>query len=317
MPRASLNPDKAKQGGGGVEAGNYEVIIAKFQNVQTDFRPNQLNLVLQAATLDTNGERVRGADPVDIHFSFGEKSLELFHPGQAKSPDDAEVEDKGDGVDQEGNTIYFSGTGQMNKSCGAIVFAESLVKHGFPKSVLDRCWAQDFVGLKIALNTLPAADINKMFGLRLNTRPITSTDIKTGQPTTNPVTYKVAEKWLNPTYLGNGTQAHAQGAAAAEKATDSAPKPTDPKDIAAAVLKIVAEKRPGEKNQIKTKQSLIGFFTNYGVKMGVDPKKLSECHNLIKNADFMAEAVGNLGGTLGYDEEGQWTGSVTFAEASA
>lgn len=291
MAKASLNPDRAKQGGGGVEAGNYEVTAAKFANIKTDFRPNQLYLVLTCAVLDKDGDKVRGADDVEVNLSFGEKSLEAFHPGNGKSATDDDPEDQGDGVDAEGNMVWCEADSQFNKSCGAIVFMESLAKAGFPKATLDRCWADDYVGLKFALATEEPKKLNEKYGLRLNTRPMK--DRQTGADVN--ITYKVAEKWLNPNYLTGGTGKAKSKPNGAEESADT--RPTDPEEIALQVLGEVAKSKAGEKNKIKSKMQLIGFFTNAYTKAKYDAKKLVEVQKLVKDDEWVAGAIATLGGT--------------------
>jgi len=278
-----MNPDKALQGGSSIEAGNYLVFGAKFQNMKTDFRPNQTYLVFDTQVLDADGDVVRGADNIEIPFSFGEKSLELFHPGKADSPGD-EPEDMGAGVDAEGNTIYCVEEGaQFNKSCGMMVLMESLTKSGFPKAVMDKSWAEDYVGLKFTLATRTGKECNEKFGTRLSTKPA-----KDG----GTVTYKVADKWLNPNYLSGG-DAKPKGGKANGKATDE-PALTG-EDLAMHVLGEVAKLKAGEKNAIKSKNALVGFFTNVFTKGKY--KGLPEAQKLIKDDDWLAGAVATLGGT--------------------
>ena len=286
MPRATLNPDKAKQGGG-VEPGNYEVTGATFRNVKTDYRPNQLKLILSLATLDKDGDPVRGADPVDLELGFGEKSLEVFHPGQASSPN-GDPDDAGTDPEAEGNTIYCDGNGQFSKSCGALVFIESLAKAGFPKSTLDQCWAPSFIGMKFALDAKSPMEVNSRYGLRLNTKPMK--DRQTGEDVN--ITYKVADKWLNPNYLTNGTGGPAKdkGAAAAEKATE-------PEDIAKAILTTLSHSRRGDKNTIKTQKALMGFAVNEFTKAKYPQPKLKAVQALFADADWLVGEVSELGGS--------------------
>lgn len=301
MARASLNPDRAKQGGGGIEAGNYECLAAKFANIKTDFRPNQLYMVLTCGILDKDGDRVRGADDVEINLSFGEKSLEAFHPGVG-APGEDEPEDQTDAVDAEGNTIYCEPGAEFNKSCGAMVFMESLAKAGFPKATLDRCHASDYVGLKFQLATEEPKKLNEKYGLRLNTKPMK--DRKTGEDVN--ITYKVAEKWLNPNYLSGG-DAKAKGKPNGKVAEDA--KPTDPEEIAKLVLAEVAKQKAGDKNAIKSKNALVGFFTNAYTKAKYKPgPTLVEAQKFIKDEEWLVGAVAELGGT--FDE-----GVTTFPDA--
>ncbi len=297
MPRVSLDPGKAKQGGSAVEAGNYLVTAAKFQNLKTDFRPNQPYIVFGCDVLDKDGDPVRGADPVEMNFSFGEKALELFHPGQADKPGE-EPEDQGDGLDAEGNTIYCTEDGgQFNKSCGAMVLFESLIKHGFPKEILDQCWAPAFVGLKFSMDTKEGRAINEQFGTRLSTKPT-----KDG----GTVTYKVATKWLNPNYLSGG-DAKAKGKPNGKVAEDT--KPTDPEEIAKLVLAEVAKQKAGDENAIKSKNALVGFFTNVYTKAKYKPgTTLTEAQKYIKDEEWLVGAVAELGGT--FDK-----GVTTFPDA--
>lgn len=299
MPRPSMNPDRARQGGGGPEAGNYLVKSAKFQNRKTDYKKNQPTLVFECAVLDKDGDEVRGAEDVELYFGFGEKSTEAFHPGQADGPGD-EPQDQGDGVDAEGNTIYCAEEGaEFNASCGAIVFSTSLAKAGFPKQTLDRCWAPDYVGLKFTLATKTSKELNEKFGTRLSTKPT---------PDGGTVTYKIAEKWLNPNYLTSGASSGKTTSKANGKVKEEAeaPKPTDPTEIAVAVLGKLAADMAGK--SIKTKQALSGFFTNSYTKSKFDPKKLKDVQAIVKDEDWLIGALAELGAT--FDE-----GVTTFAEA--
>src|SRR5690349_2676713 len=127
MPKPSSNPDRAIQGGGGVEAGVYLVKEAKYQNLKSDFKANQPHLVLTCTPCTPAGEPQRAAEDVEIRWGFGEKAAAHFHPGIGKGPDDLEPVNQGDGVDVEGNTIYCEGSEQFSRSSAYIVFTESLV----------------------------------------------------------------------------------------------------------------------------------------------------------------------------------------------
>lgn len=310
MPKVSWNPDDAKTGGGGVEAGNYEVTSAKTQVLKIQDRDAQLYLVLGCNTLDKEGGLVRGADPVEIDFSFGQKSLASFHPGQASGPDDPDPKDMGDGVDAEGNTLAVVAEGEvLNKGCGAVVFYASLVKLGFPKTILARGYAPDLVGLKFELATEMPKVLNETLGLRLNTKPMAD---RRNPGQTVDITYKVAKKWLNPKYLDGGSPAATESKSASN---GDLPKTSDPAEISMAILRIVAGQRPGAKGTIKTKQSLIGFFTNAFTKSkSYDQKKLAECQALVKDPEWISGAVAEIGGEVGYDDDGKWNGTVTFPE---
>ncbi len=305
MPRPSLNPEKARTGGGGIEAGNYEVVAAKFQNIKTDYRPNQLNMLFDLATLDKDGDRVRGADPVEMHLSFGQKSLEAFHPGQGKNQDDDDPQDMTDAVDAEGNTIFCKGNEQFSASCAALVFQKSLTALGFPKELQDKCWAPAYTGLKFSLDTLDPKTLNDRLKLRLNTKPMKDED---GQE--RAVTYKIATKWLNPNYLTSGTSANG-----AKSSASAAPAATSPEEIAAACIRKVAVQRAGPKNAIKTKQSLAGFATN-AFATGKYKANLADVRKFFEDDDWIAAQVAEIGGEMDFNDDGAWTGKVTFPAAS-
>jgi hypothetical protein len=298
MPRASLNPDKAKQGGGSFEAGIYEITAAKTQNIKTDYKANQPYLVLVGMICDADSESVRGADETNIQFGFGEKSLQYFHPGEASSRDDDDPADQGDEVDAEGNTIYaIDADEQFNKSCGAIVFAESLKKLGFPTEVLDTFYCPDFVGAKFHIESKTAEQVNKMLGTRLNTKPTSDG---------NTVTYKVATKWLNAAMFGGGKNAAAAkvGAkangkasakpAAAEPAADDAGTGDALADNVKSVLATIAAAKAGK--SVANVQQLVAAFTQENAKSKtVAVKELVAAQKLIKNEEWLAEALNELG----------------------
>lgn len=300
MPKPSSNPDKARQGGGGVEAGVYEVIGAKYQNIKTDYKACQPCLVFDAAVCDKDGDRVKGADPVEIPFGFGSKALEAFHPGTAKSATDNDPKDEGESVDAEGNTIYCADDTQFNKSCAALVFSETLTKAGFPKDVLDQTYAPNFIGLKFELDTLDAKSINEKFGTRLNTKPL---------PDGGTVTYKVCKKWLNPNYLSGAAAGGTKNGAGKDGKGDAADnsgggKPdydsmTD-EQLAEHCLAAVSEARSGEKGTVKTLAQLAGLVTNqYTAKAKMPASRLKAVVAVVKNAAWAQEACENLGATWG------------------
>lgn len=317
MPKPSSNPDKAKQGGGKVEAGNYEVIAPKYQNMKSDFKNNQLHLVFETAVLDKDGDRVKGADPVEIAFSFGSKSIESFHPGQGTGPDDSDPKDMGDDVDAEGNTVYCSGDEQFNKSCGAIVFAETLVKAGFPKTTLDQTYAPNFTGMKFSLDSLDAKTINERYGTRLNTKPMKNSD-----GTENAVTYKICKAWLNPTYLESGgakAGKAAKGAAAATAETPAAGKGAfaamSDAELTMSCLTAVAEMRQGDKGAVKTATQLVGLVTNqYTAKAKMPADRLKAVQALLKDVEWAKSAVAKVGGVWGDEPKVVVFGAAPAAE---
>lgn len=306
MPKPSSNPDKAYQGGGGgIEGGIYQVADAKYMNLKSDFRDTNLNLVLTCHVCDKDGDVVKSADNVEINLSFGAKSLQSFHPGTGKSPADSDPKDEGDAPDAEGNTVYCADDTQFNKSCSAIVFAETMSKAGYPKDVLEQTWAPNYVGFKFELESLDAKSINDKFGTRLNTKPMKDKD-----GNDRPVTYKVCKKWLNPNYLSGGKDAAKNGTgAAATPAAGGEEKPDydvmTNEQLAEICLAAVAEARSGDKGTVKTLAQLSGLVTNhYTAKAKMPAARLKLVQAVVKNAVWAQEACENLGATWG-DEPNQ------------
>jgi hypothetical protein len=295
MPgRANWNPTQARQGGGGIEAGKYRVTAAKTQNLKSEYRPNQLNLVLTVATLDAAGHPVRDAEAQELRVSFGEKSLADFHPGFAATAEADTVDDRGDGIDAEGNTIYMLNETQFNKSCGAIVFLESLRKQGFPEAILNRTYAPDLIGLDFELATMTPKECNDKYGLRLNTKPMKDKDDPTKEVS---ITYKVVKTWLNPTYLG-GTSTPAASASTGATNEASATTSESVDAIATRVLHIIAERKKGQ--TVKSPAALLGFFTNEYSKVTpkLPPTMLAVCQAKLKDEDFLITALSEIGATM-------------------
>lgn len=320
MPKPSSNPDKAVSGGGGsrVEAGTFEITGACYRNVKSDFKDHVVvSLVLTGAVCDKDGDRVKDADPAEIILTLGDKSVKYFRPGQAKDGNDADPKNLGANADVEGNSVYVltdseqerenpgePAVADFHKSCGYVVFNESLVRHGYPKDVLDQTYAPNYIGMKFALTSPLAQEINTRFGLRLNTKPFTRKD-----GTSQPVTYKIVDKWLNPAYVKNLGKAGSNGSSSGASAAAAAAPATEEKenwdgksdeDLAVICLTKVSETRSGEKNLVKTIAQLKGLVTNqYTAKSKMPPARLKAVQDLITNATWSQEQVEMLGGTWG------------------
>jgi len=302
MPKVSLNPDLARQGGG-IEKGNYEVITSCFKVLKSENRDAILALVLDLHILDKDGEKVRDAEPVTANFSLGSKSLEHFSPGDGKSPDDTDPKDLGREPETEGNTVYTDYPGEtFNKNSPIMIFFETLSKHGFPKSIFDRSWAPDLVGLKFGLDTVLPDQANKAFGMRLNTRPLKNA--QTGEDII--ITYKVATSWLNPEYLKGGTK---KAESKSEPATSqSTSDNSDVNSILTEVLTEMAKKKPGEANAIGNKQKLIALFTSQYTTMKKPSKLLSACQAILRDDAKIADVLAEVGAI--YED-----GKTTFPDA--
>jgi len=309
MPtKASLNPDAAKQGGsGGVEAGKYRVKAARTQNIKTDWKPNQLHLVFTLETLGSDGKVVRDEEEKELKASFGEKSLKNFHPGQAKDANDNDPTDQGDAVDATGNTAVVVGDDPFNKSCSALVLMESLKKQGFPKEILDRFYTPDFAGLEFELATYTPKECNDKFGMRLNTKVNKDADGKEIN-----VSYKVAVRWLNPTYL-NGVQSSTPAANNNEVPVADESASTD--ELTKLALQAVVETKKG--SSIKSAQALFGFVTNVyaqsggktaAIKTKLPAKRLQEVQKRLDDKLWVSGIMAEFGAVGEYDSDGNHTG---------
>ena len=313
MGKLSFNPDHARSGGG-IDSGIFKVNTASFKCFKTDYKDNILYLHLGVSVLDGKGNKVRGADDAELSFGFGTKSIESFHPGNGTGPNDDSPEDLGTEIDTEGNTIYTEG-GQANKSCAAVVFSESLVKCGFPKEILAKCWAPHFIGLKFALATYDAKTINEKIGTRLSTKPLDNG---------NPVTYKICEKILNPELFdgmtGDGAnntsknpaakpakakETSVASAASAAATVDPEDAPDTDKDLDTIVKKVLTKLVQTKKGKIKNLQALGGFFTAVYLKSGFPKDLMTKATARVKDESFLTDdLIAELGGVR-YEEDGQ------------
>lgn len=305
MPRASSNPELATSGGGGVEPGSYEVTAATFVAHKTDHKPTHLALALTMQILGKDDKQVRGADPVELFLSYGTKSIENFRPGKAKNADDDDPKDLGGDPGTEGNTIYCDGKGEVfHRSTAAMVFFDSLSKHGFPKSVLARSYALDFKGLKFELAKATSKECNDVFGTRLSTKGIKNE--QSGQM--EDVNYTIAKKWLNPSYLKGGAakdessnSEQSKSDTKSEAKTESSAKSDaggDINELISSTLLELAKTKGGDANKIKNVAQLVGFFTNAFTKAGKPKAQLGACQAALKVSDTLSEILGEIGGYI-------------------
>lgn len=311
MPRASLNPDNAAVGGGGnFQPGVYLFAGTKFQNIKTNFAPTSPHLVTTAKVCDKDGDPVRDADDAEITFGCGRQALEKFHPGRAEGADDDDPQDQGDEVDAEGNTLYAVEDGaQLHDSTAIVVFTKSLVKLGFPKEMLDKSYAPMFDGMKVELEQMPAIEINKWLGTRLNTKPM-----KRDDGTEQPVLYKVAKRWLNPAYL-NGDKGKAKGGKS-EAATSGAKggKIDNVDDALKHILTVMGTKKAGKELKVaqivpNVAQTFAQEKANFASSMA---SKMGDVQKKAKDLEFVSGVLAELGHDVAFDDDGNMTG-VTFS----
>lgn len=305
MQKASFNPDLAKQGGGGVEAGKYRIKAAKTQNIKTDYKANQLYLVLDLIQLDANWQPVREAEEQELRLSFGNESLKHYRPAKANGPTDPDPVDQGDAPDAEGNTVGVLDSEPFNRSTSAMVFFDSLAKHGFSKEKLNECYTPMFAGMEFELASYSPKECNEKFGTRLNTKPMKDKEDPTR---TVDITYKVAVKWNNPNYLSGQSTANTAAAPAQTTASPS----ESPEELAAKVLKVVIDKKKG--SEIKSAQAVNGFVTNAYTQHNpkLPASQLSAVQALVKDPASLAKILVNVGVDVPFDDETGEPKPVTY-----
>jgi hypothetical protein len=307
MKKGSFNPDLAKQGGLVVEKGKFQVKSAKIQNRKTDYRENQMYLILSCAVLDDNYNQVRESEDIDLQFSFGKESLKHFRPAVGKNVNDTDPVEQSDAPDAEGNTFGLLDNEPVNRSTAVMVLYDSLVKQGFPKATLDLGWAPLFVGMQFELATYTSKECNEKFGTRLNTRPIK--DEKTGEEKL--VSYRVCVKWQNPNYLSSpvsvGVLATSTSTATSSPVSGgvSATTTESDKDLLTRVIKVVADRKKG--SEIKTEEAFHAFVTNEYIKHNpkLPSSRLAAVQALAKNALEVAKSFIEAGLPVELNDDGQ------------
>lgn len=181
-----FNPKNAAPESDRFQEGLLHVVSAKVAVTQREPRQGQdeeakkLSLVLGCLVLDQDTQEPKkdpdGQDErFDLILGFGsdlteaewEKRRELeesgnpnderiklsiferFRPGKAASPDSDDIEDQGDELDAEGNTIFVVDGAEEYKihpRTGLMVFMKSLAAAGWKEEYFNRVWTPDFVG---------------------------------------------------------------------------------------------------------------------------------------------------------------------------
>lgn len=180
MPKATLDPSKAVQGGFGIQEGNVEVMDGRFKIIQRKAKGGEkftmFVLQLDVTKLDEKWERIDETviESKEMIVCWGSKEADdnglhafKFRPGLGKSPTDPEPKDQGAEIDTEGNTIYAENEGEApfaDVECS--VFMASLEKKGWKSEVNAQAWAGNYVGAKFAVKTVDLGDYCKQLGIK-------------------------------------------------------------------------------------------------------------------------------------------------------
>lgn len=230
-----------------------------------------------------------------LYFGTGGKALPRVHPGKADSPEDEEVEDLGDEIGTEGNTLFIvDETFRVHEKASVLVLVKSLAKAGW-KEKYNRMWAPDYKGLVCFMGNFADPDI-KQKG-------------KDGKE--YPTNYKVVTKIHTAPYEGKNKAAAGAGGkdAAAGKTAPKGDGAANPADAKAQELlaKLVADKD----GSTLTKKAVITTVSGYITTLKVDPKLQVPILTLFKEDKWLNKHAEKLGYTPESDDDGKIV-SVTF-----
>lgn len=188
MPKATLDPSKAVQGGFGIQEGNVEVTDARFKIIQRTMGAAKgggkvtpmFTLQLDVTKLDDKWERIDDSaiEQKEMIVCWGSKEADesglhsfKFRPGLGKSAADADPNDQGAEIDTEGNTIYAENEGDApfaDSECS--IFMKSLEKKGWKSEINAQSWAPNYIGTKMAVKTVDLDEYCKQLGIRHSSR---------------------------------------------------------------------------------------------------------------------------------------------------
>lgn len=260
-------------------------------------------------------------------LSLGGKALAQAHPGKADSPEDEEVDDQGDEVNSEGNTIFMVNPDyKLHPSTASAKFMDSLNNAGW-KEDYNRCWAPDYVGSVFFVKGEP----NKIEGkVDKKGKPVeydvkvVSKIVKAGYEVKSGGASKAAAKAGKSAQAaekqskGAGAEASgvAEKAAAAEKADNSAKSPSPAEAALKPILQKISEHYDGQRFTRKALVTKVNMALQNGkvedsVTGKVEPKLHVPVMSLLKDDKWMtANSLPKSGDyDMTYDAE---AGTVTF-----
>lgn len=230
-------------------------------------------------------------EKVEIVLGLGGKALDKIHPGGCESFDSDEVEDLGDAVGTEGNTIYvldeeFVKKG-LNPKTGCAVMFSSLKLAGFKMDVVDRMWAPDYVGA--------------VFEVGVHQQETEEVDQKTGKKKTIP--YKIVKKIVRAPYETKGKQGTKntapkgkEGSGKDTKASTSTGSAStgagsgavneDAVNALTPILLAMSEKFDGKRMSLKALATEVNAAAS---KSGVGAKLMVPMISLVKNVAWLNE----------------------------
>jgi hypothetical protein len=298
MPKGLFQPKNfAPDTGGGFKEGMVRVEKSAFtvhkspdpENPQKGYVPRVPFCALKwtLTRLDEDLDPIKDDEGTAItevaFFSLGGKSLVQVHPGNGSSADDEEVEDLGDTVGVEGNTLFLIASNfQLHpKSGGAHLFA-SLKAKDYSEDYLDRVWAPDFEGMVCFMKNVPDPEVM-----------ITGNDGKE-----RPTPFKVVEKIIVFPYKNKGA------GKTTGKTKDTGPKvDAETESTLSAVLQKLSEELDGQK---LSKKALANRVATALQKAKIASKQQITVLELVKNEAWLKKNAGLFDLTVNED------GSITF-----
>lgn len=292
-----LNPANfAEDTGGGFKEGPVLVEKCVCAVTQRNAREGQKqenphgSIVYKCIRLDPDTqEPMQNADGeserVEIVLGLGSKSLPYVHPGIVSSADSDEVQDAGDKVGAEGNTLYISKEDwKLHPKTAAAIWFDSLYKAGFRAELIDRMYMPDYDGA--------------VFDVAIHQEETDEKDEKTGKPRTIP--YKVVRKIIRAPYekgkggsSGSGSGSGGGKGSSASTKKDSGGGSADQEVMTALtpILLKLSEEHDGEKFSPK---SLATKVNQAATASGVNPKLIVPMLGLVKSSQWVEENGGTF-----------------------
>lgn len=281
---------KVAQGGGG----RANILVLSWSITRLDEETGQ-------PQTDANGDEMTE----ELHFSFGGSSLSFAHPGQARTPEDDDIDDLGFELNTEGPTIFPIPTPkpfQLNPKSGISKLFVSLRLAGFKEEYLDREWAPDYVGSMFFMKSVLGEGKLK--------------DEKTGQE--RDWSYKVVDRTLKASYeIKPGDKpGKAAGAAGAKSSAASAAangKNAEAEEKLQPILEAISTEKAGE---TMTGNALVLRVSKaLQANKKIDVKQHVPIVNLLRDVAWLKKHAGDYDMTVTVDDEGK--PSVSFGAGAS
>lgn len=282
----------AEDTGGGFKEGPVLVEKCVCAVTQRNAREGQkqenphASIVYRCIRLDPDTqEPMQNADgepeKAEIVLGLGSKSLPHVHPGRVQSADSDEVQDAGDAVGAEGNTLYIlKEDWKLHPKTAAAIWFDSLYKAGFRAELIDRMYMPDYDGA--------------VLDVAVHQEETDEKDEKTGKPRTIP--YKIVRKIIRAPYEKQGKgkgSAAAAGASSGKKETagsaGSGSGGSGDQEVVSALTPILLKLSEELDGQKFSPKSLATKVNQAAVAGGVNPKLIVPMIGLVKSAAWVEE----------------------------